>query len=129
AVVVLSLAGGASLLAGSPLALLLVLVLVWLVTLFLFLKPQSQLRDAEQATNQAKGGRRSLGLRERVILGALLGALPGALLGPRFLCVALWGHLPATAVAVHSLPNGALGLGMLAGVVCGVCAGIMAAYF
>jgi hypothetical protein len=126
-IVVLSLAGVASLLAGSALALLGALALVWLGALFLFFKRQSRLRDAEGVARQAKGGRRSLGLRERVILWALLGTLPGALLGPHLLLVAQRGHLPHNMLEVHSLPDGALTAGMLAGVVCGVCGGVIAA--
>jgi hypothetical protein len=51
AIVVLSLAGVVSLLAGSGLALLVVLGFVWVVVLLLFFQQQSQRRDAEERQN------------------------------------------------------------------------------
>jgi serine/threonine-protein kinase len=47
-IIVLSLAGVVSLLAGREVELLVVIALVWLGALFLFLKRQSQVRDAEE---------------------------------------------------------------------------------
>jgi serine/threonine-protein kinase len=127
-IVVLSLAGVASLLAGSPLALLVTLAIVWLGALLLFFKRQSQVRGAEETTRQAKGGRRSFDLLGRVILGALIGALPGAVLGPHLVGVVQRGHLPHNMLETTLLPDGALVLGMLGGCVCGVCGGMIAAF-
>jgi hypothetical protein len=138
-IVVLSLAGVVSLLAGSVMALLIVLGLVWLGTLFLFFKRQSQRRDAEEAprkmrpitledllaesqlgdaeeaTRKAKGRRWSLGLRERVILGALFGAV----LGPFLLVLARRGLLPFEAITPALLAGAVTG---------GVCGGMSAAF-
>jgi hypothetical protein len=127
-IVVLSLAGVASLLAGRALALLVAIALVWLGTLFLFLKRQRQLRDAETAARQAKPGSLSLPLRARIILGALLGFVPGGVLGPHLLFIAQRGHLPHNLLAVHSLTDEALAAGMLVGSVCGMCGGAMVAF-
>jgi serine/threonine-protein kinase len=127
-IVVLSLAGVASLLAGRALALLVVIALVWLGTLFLFLKRQRQLRDAEAAARQAKPGSLSLPLRARIIHGALLGFLPGGVLGPHLLFIAQRGHLPHNLLAVHSLTDEALAAGTLVGSVCGMCGGAMVAF-
>jgi WD40 repeat protein/tRNA A-37 threonylcarbamoyl transferase component Bud32 len=69
-IVALSAVGVASVWAGSPAALLVVLALVWLGTLLLFLKRQSQLRDAEPDQF-----RLPLRFRGRVVLGGLVGAV------------------------------------------------------
>jgi serine/threonine protein kinase len=111
-IVVLSLAGVASALAGSVMALLVVDGLVWLGTLFLFLKRQSGVRDAGAPSRKAKGW--SLLFRERVVLGALLGA-------------ALWLFLLWLARWVLPIPYGAITPVVLVGAVTGgLCGGVTA---
>jgi WD40 repeat protein len=125
ALVILSLAGVASLLAGRALMLLTVLALVWLVALLLFLKRQSQLRDAEDQRNQRSAqvvvaGRIltwASGFGGRVILGAHVGAL----LAPYLIWV--------TQPRITSLPNGAIVASSLVGAATGcVCGGMSAAF-
>jgi WD40 repeat protein len=80
-IVALSLAGAASLRAGNAMALLVVLALVWLGTLFLFLKRQSLLRDTEPEQQGLQGYLPQwlrlllLGFWGRVIFGVLVGAV------------------------------------------------------
>jgi hypothetical protein len=116
-IVVLSLAGVFSLWAGRGQALLVVLALVWLGTLFLFLKRQSQLRDTEERRDP---GRRkplwAIGFGGRIILGALFGAL----VGPLFM---IQGHIGFPGLADWAIA------GFLAGAATGsVCGGVSSAF-
>jgi hypothetical protein len=105
-IIALSLAAVASQLAGSALALLAVIALVWLATLFFFLKRQSQHRDAEERRDPAprlsglpltppqaarppepfavspRKRTWSIGFRGRILLGILFGAMTGFTLLP-----------------------------------------------
>jgi hypothetical protein len=89
----------ASVMARSVAAVLVVLVLVWPGALFLLFKRRSRLRDDDESTREAKGGRWSLGLRERVILGALLGAA----VVPNLLWIARVGLSPYEAITTALL--------------------------
>jgi hypothetical protein len=119
-IIALSLAGVASLWAGNAVALLVVLALVWLGTVFLFLKRQSLLRDAE-------GAGWSLGFWGQVILGVLVGAVgvPLLIVTPHF-----FAHARSFALL---FPDGAMAAGVLAiaatgGVLGGALGGTCAAY-
>jgi hypothetical protein len=115
-ILALSLAGAVSLLAGSGLVLLAALALVWLATLFLFLKRQSIRREAEERV-AGSGQRWAIGFRGKVILGALIGAF----VGPNLLYAARRGFA--------SLPDGAIAASVLVGAATGGVFGGMRAAF
>jgi WD40 repeat protein/tRNA A-37 threonylcarbamoyl transferase component Bud32 len=124
-ILALSLAGAATLWAGNAVALLVVLALVWLGMLLLFLKRQSQLRDAEPDPHPwLYAG--FLGFRVRVISGALIGAVGIPLV--------IGGVLAGEHRSFAELsPNGAMATGILVivatgGVIGGLLGAMTAAY-